>query len=104
MNLWNENRGPLPSVTKLTDDLTRKIRARQAEEPSLDYWVNCFRKVAASEFCRSKRWASFHWLMKNSENHAKATAGNYDNAGANGMTDDERWAEARRLVAEDGLV
>ena len=76
---WNELKGILPSVQKMTTKRTQKIKVRLAEEPDLEYWRSVIKKMAASDFCRSGKWASIDWLVANDNNHVKVSDGNYDN-------------------------
>jgi hypothetical protein len=77
--IWNQNCGSLPKVKALNDDRKRKIRSRLLKHPSSEYWTSTIKRLAASDFACSGKWASFDWLIKNDTNHAKVAEGNYDN-------------------------
>lgn len=88
LEIWNANCGDLPKVKRLSKSRTDKIRARRAEEPDLEYWVECIKRLAASDFASGKvksdrypnGWtADLDWLIKNDTNHAKVSEGKYAN-------------------------
>lgn len=101
--IWNANRGALPECRKLTDTLKRKLKARWLEEPDPGYWLSCVQKMATSKFCLEGGWASFQWLVKNDDNHAKVKAGNYDNREAGDNASESYWDEVKRLMKESDL-
>lgn len=91
ISLWNENKGTLAGIERLTESRKVKIRARWAEHPHLTYWSLCVQKMAASKFCCESGWATFDWLMKNDTNHTKVTAGNYGNREASKLNWEEMF-------------
>lgn len=76
--LWQDHRGALPGIGKLTDSRKRKMKARWKEEPSEAYWLKTITKLASSSFVLQGTWCSFDWLIANDANHLKASQGNYD--------------------------
>lgn len=74
--IWNANRGDLPAA-KMTAQRRAKIKARLKEEPSAAYWEELVKKLAATPFARGQSdsgWiVNFSWLIKNDENHVKAS-------------------------------
>ena len=84
---WNEHRHPSQPEVKpetLTAGSKRwnQAKSRLADNPSMDYWVEIIKRIAASNFCRGdndRGWrASFGFLVQ-PETHIKATEGAYDN-------------------------
>jgi hypothetical protein len=82
LTIWNDNRGCLPKVQALTSKRKSQIKSRLAEKEDLTYWTECVKKMAASNFCREGKWATFDWLIKNDTNHVKVMEGNYDDRGS----------------------
>lgn len=79
LKLWNDNCSPLPKAERLTDSRRLKIKKRLQEQPDMDYWAACVKRMAASNFVCSGSWANLDWLIANDTNHVKATEGKYDN-------------------------
>lgn len=79
---YNDKRGSLPKVTKLTDARRKTIAARWKEGYRLEDFKTVFEKAGSSNFLQGKTGgtfaASFDWLMKPS-NFLKTLEGNYDN-------------------------
>lgn len=86
MDLYNSVCTALPSITALSDDRKKAIRARLSTY-SVEDLQKAFEKAQASEFLRGKNprnWrATFDWLIKDA-NLAKVLDGNYDNKPAPG--------------------
>lgn len=86
MDLYNSVCTALPSITALSDDRKKAIRARLSTY-SVEDLQRAFEKAQASEFLRGKNprnWrATFDWLIKDA-NLAKVLDGNYDNKPAPG--------------------
>lgn len=81
--IWNENRGPLPELQKLTDGRKKKIRARLKTNPQfLELLKAAVQKAADTPFLRGEGkhgWRlNFDWLVKNDESATRVLEGNYD--------------------------
>lgn len=85
MEIWNEHRGSLASVARMTSKRRDKAYTRLREVSDEAYWVTVVQKLAASSFATGKNdrgWkASFDWLLENDTNHVKASEGKYDDKG-----------------------
>jgi hypothetical protein len=82
VELFNENRGDLPEVKKVSKKRKEKISARLADNPDTDYWRQVFITAGQSDFLTGKVAdfkASFDWIMANEDNHLKVFEGNYEN-------------------------
>lgn len=82
VNAWNENCGNLPKVIKLGSSRTTHAKARLKENPSLDYWVEIIKRVAASDFCNgqnSRQWVANIDFLLRPDTQFKALEGSYDN-------------------------
>ncbi|MES2355590.1 MAG: hypothetical protein V4568_14570 [Pseudomonadota bacterium] len=81
VEIWNDNCGTLPKITKATDKRAKAIKARLSETPSLDYWRDIVVRIAASKFCQGENdrgWkATFDFLVK-PDTHIKTLEGQYD--------------------------
>lgn len=79
--LWNENRGSLPEMTKLTTSRKRLINARISEEPDLEYWASVVKRLSESPFCtgdNDRGWrASFDFCFR-ADKHVQIMEGAYD--------------------------
>lgn len=66
--VWNENRGPLPKVLKVTGDRERKAKVRLREEPDLEQWKDAIVKLANWDWGtghNSSGWmADFDYLLR----------------------------------------
>ena len=79
---WNHNTGgPVATCRELTDKRRKAIRSRLQDRP-LPEWIDIFRRIAASDFCRGKNdrgWvASIDWVLQ-PDTAAKVLEGKYDN-------------------------
>jgi len=85
VKIWEQHRGKLPSVKKLTASRKRKCVLRW-KEGTAGEWEEAVRKLAASDFCNGKNengWrASFDFLLR-PDTLAKALEGVYDNKKSN---------------------
>jgi hypothetical protein len=81
IQIWNEERGPLPEARELTKERRAHARRRLEEEPDLTVWRSIVRRIAASPFCRGngdKGWtASIDFLLRPGT-RAKVLEGAYD--------------------------
>jgi hypothetical protein len=84
LSVWNENRGDLPSVVRLTEVRKTHIRARWKQYPDINLWIDAVKRIAASDFCvgkNSQGWsATFDFMLQESK-FAKILEGVYDNRG-----------------------
>lgn len=84
VRIWNENRGVLPAVAKLTEKRRRAARARLADVPDLEVWGGIVRKLASCPFTRGENdrgWvADFDYFLR-PETIVKAAEGKYDRRG-----------------------
>lgn len=81
MKLWNEERGPLPEVQRLSKDRERAAKARIAENPDPGYWRKVIRRIAASSFCRGvnqRGWKADIDFLLRPGSAVKALEGKYD--------------------------
>jgi hypothetical protein len=66
--VWNEHRGVLPKVLKVTGDRERKARARLREEPDLGQWKDAIIKLSHWEWGTGHNdsgWmADFDYLLR----------------------------------------
>ena len=98
LNTWNEHRGTLPSIQKLSEGRKAKIRIRLKEQPDLGYWAGLVKKMAASDFCCSGKWATMDWVITNDSNHLKVAEGKYDNEATE--TGADSWL--KKQLAKEG--
>lgn len=75
---YNQHRGALPEAKALTKGRMQKMIVRWKENPDIGYWTEVFKKSGRSQMM--VKWASFNWIVENSENHVKIAEGNYDNS------------------------
>lgn len=87
-DMFNQKRGRLPAVAKLSEPRKAAIRGRWEDGDlglnSLDAWSAFFGRVWASDFLQGKTgWTAcgFDWLLKPA-NMLKVIEGNYDNKAA----------------------
>lgn len=87
LDIWNENRGTLPTIRKLSDVRSKQIKVRLREEPDLEYWKSVIKRLAESRFAcggGNTNWvATLDWLIKNGNNHVKVSEGKYDDKDKN---------------------
>jgi hypothetical protein len=87
--LWNQRRGSLPKVMRLTDSRKDKIKSRMAEGITLDMLTQAIDLCLKSPFLRGdndRGWtATFDWLIENDKNMTKVLEGQYSNNGNGGM-------------------
>lgn len=66
--IWNDNRGTLPKVLKVTGDREKKARVRLREEPDLDNWKDAITKLSKWEWGTGHNdsgWmADFDYLLR----------------------------------------
>lgn len=105
LDAWNTHRGDLTEIKRLSKARLDKIKVRREEEPNLEYWVACIKRLAASSFATGKvksanfpsGWkADFDWLIKNDLNHTKVAEGKYDNQGSS-----KKQPQMKVFTAED---
>jgi len=83
VELWNQSKGSLPALSKLTCGTKRynNVKRRLKEIPDKEKWADIFRKVQESDFLsgRDGKWLgmSFDWIFKNAENPVKILEGVY---------------------------
>lgn len=88
VELWNDMRHPdLPEVIALPPRRSAMAKARLAENPSIEFWVDLIERINNSKFCtgkikptdRAKAWkADFDWMIK-PDTATKILEGKYDN-------------------------
>lgn len=87
LSAWKEACPFMAGILKLTAARRAKIMAR-LKEHSLNQWLDIFRRINASDFCRGevpgrngqKPWrASLDWIIHNEDNAIKVLEGKYDN-------------------------
>lgn len=80
--IWNKNRDSLPEAISLTKKRTRSLNERWKENPNQEYWAECVKRLAASEFCCGKNdrgWkATIDFILK-PDTSIKVFEGAYDN-------------------------
>lgn len=105
VDVWNENRGPLPAVEKLTKGRAAKIKSRLKEEPDPAYWESVVRRAAETPFLRGENdrgWkANFDWLVRNDENHAKVMEGGYGEASEPELDEEAKIDRRLKMLAEE---
>lgn len=84
---WNDNRGPLPAVQRLTGDRQKKLRSRVKANPEfLEVLAAATRKAADTPFlcgAGERGWkADFDWMIKNDTNAVAVLEGKYEQATA----------------------
>jgi hypothetical protein len=81
-DLWNDQRGKLPEVRKITTKRLKVIKQRIKEYPDKKEWLEAIHKLRDSDFCNGlndRSWvADFDFLMK-PDSMAKILEGRYDN-------------------------
>lgn len=85
--IWNEERGTLPEVKKLTKERRQKCLARIRNNPDfLNTFRAAVRKARETPFCCGARgWKlAFDWLVENDKNCLKVIEGNYDEVDGDG--------------------
>ena len=80
---WNENRGPLPEVLKLTRGRRDKILSRMKADPNFSQTFEAaVLKASKTPFCcgtGGRGWkASFDWFFQNDKNAVRVLEGAYD--------------------------
>jgi hypothetical protein len=80
--LWNESTtAPILPCVQLTAQRRRHIRKRLSERP-LTQWVEVFKRIQASAFCRGdndRGWvADFAWIIGSADVAVKVLEGKYD--------------------------
>jgi len=87
VDLYHQLCPSLPKVKMLNETRRRLIRARWREHPDMDFWVNFFKRVEASDFLcgrvpprgdRPPFIADFEWIIR-PNNSVKILEGRYDN-------------------------
>lgn len=82
-NKFNEICSELPQVKSISSKRRIKIATRWKEQPDINYWIEIFKKVQASDFLNGKsgnKWkCSFDWIFDNDTNYIKILEGNYSN-------------------------
>lgn len=104
VDAWNEHRGSLAEVKRLTASRADKIKTRRKEEPELAYWVACIKRMAASEFLTGKNprgWiVDIEWLTENDTNHVKVSEGKYDNRAGKAAAEPNRDASTALRIED----
>lgn len=87
--LWNSELVPLgfPKITKVTDDRTKRFKARLNElaaRREMVWWREQISRLADSDFMRTSaaekaQWLDFDWIL-NEKNLVKVTEGKYSRA------------------------
>jgi uncharacterized protein YdaU (DUF1376 family) len=83
VSFWNENRGPLPEVLKITKSRRDKVAARvKADSQFPELFRRAVRKSCETPFCTGaggRGWkANFDWLIENDTNYLAVIEGKYD--------------------------
>ncbi len=82
VNLWNkEMPSPIPRVSKLTDQRRTHLKARLADLPTMEGWIDLFKMIRRSSFLcgKSSEWyLDFDWVIANDTNLTKVLEGKYD--------------------------
>lgn len=82
VDLWNSICTKLNPIKEVSQARARKIKARLAEHPDMNYWEHAFKKLNDSAFCTGENdseWkATFDWVMINDNNVVKISEGAYD--------------------------
>jgi hypothetical protein len=83
LTFWNENRGPLPEVLKLTKGRKDKVLARMKTDPKFpETFKSAVLRARETPFCSgagTRRWrASFDWFIANDTNSVAVLEGKYD--------------------------
>lgn len=80
--LWNTICTNSPKVLQVSKQRREKELLRLKERP-LSEWEKVFVKIAASNFCSGqndrKWWATYDWIIRNTDNAIKVLEGKYDN-------------------------
>jgi uncharacterized protein YdaU (DUF1376 family) len=92
---WNDNRGPLPQMMKLSRSRLSKLTARINADASFpDNFRRAVIKARTTPFCcgaGERGWkANFDWLIANDTNCLAVLEGKYDGNGKKGVSADER--------------
>jgi uncharacterized protein YdaU (DUF1376 family) len=98
---WNDHRGPMPQLLKLTKARAAKVCARIQADPSFpEIFRRAVLKARLTPFCcgsGDRGWkANFDWLVVNDTNCIAVLEGKYD--GGKGATADERTSENIRVA------
>jgi hypothetical protein len=74
--LWNENRGSLPEMEKLSSKRIQAIKRLTAEEPRHDYWARLIRWLATQDWATGqtdKPWiATVDYILRPGKHHELA--------------------------------
>ena len=101
VKIWNQHRGKLPEVQKLSAGRRKFAALRWQENPNEEYWTNVVQRIARSSFCNGKNdrgWrADFDFLVR-PDTHAKALEGKYDDRGAGAPKPLKTWEDIEREV------
>lgn len=104
IDLWNELRGPMPALQKITKGTARykHVVARLKVNPDPATWRNIFSRMEKSDFVsgRSGQWAGggFDWVIESAANVEKVLNGNYNPEQRE--VKQEKWEDkAKRVMA-----
>lgn len=96
---WNLHCPSLPRCVMLSPSRRARCNARARERP-IEEWVEIFKRIEASPFCRGQNdrgWkADFEWIVKSPDNAIKVLEGKYDAPAGNGGRDDSWIDELKR--------
>jgi len=88
----------LPSVKEINDTRKSKIRTRWKEHPDINYWINVFKEIEASDFLtgRNGKWhnCNIDWIIANNNNYTKVLEGTYKNKKALNIGNKEQNSSA----------
>lgn len=97
---WKECCPGFPQPRTLADDDKMKVRQRFNEMMDGDNTdavyqriADIFKKIGASDFCKSGKWCSFRWVFKNATNWRKVEDGNYDNQSEQQENVNDLWKD-----------
>lgn len=81
--LWKTYCPSLPQIREISEQRRRKIKTRLEEHPNEKWWIEVFKNLENSDFCKGSNrdgWkATFDWLIHNQENAIKVLEGKYSN-------------------------
>jgi hypothetical protein len=82
MACWNENRGSLPKIIKLTPKRRKRLAARIAEGLTLDVFKDAIAKIHASAFLLGEKgWrCNFDFVIRDDDTLTNIREGSYDRA------------------------
>ena len=108
VNVWNENRGTLDAVRKLTDTRRQFLRKRIREGLTLETFAEAVRKCAATPFTSGAGalgWkANFDFLVGNDTNLVKVLEGSYDGGNSsNGRSWQRAKTDGNAAAAREAL-